>query len=91
MRTDMPPRSTLTSSFAVSDAANEVVCPLRNQDGTSCRKRCLGVRICLPAAYSFPHFPAFHALPALLSPSLAIRLSACRPVCLRERLWLTPR
>ncbi|KAI9887861.1 MAG: hypothetical protein M1823_000383 [Watsoniomyces obsoletus] len=38
----MPPRSSLTSSFAVSDAANEVVCPLRNADGSSCRKRCLG-------------------------------------------------
>ncbi|KAF2838543.1 hypothetical protein M501DRAFT_1004295 [Patellaria atrata CBS 101060] len=38
----MPPRSSLTSSFSVSDANNEVVCPLRNQDGTSCRKRCLG-------------------------------------------------
>ncbi|KAI9760812.1 MAG: hypothetical protein M4579_001442 [Chaenotheca gracillima] len=38
----MPPRSSLTSSFSVSDANNEVVCPLRNQDGSSCRKRCLG-------------------------------------------------
>jgi len=38
----MPPRSSLTSSFSVSDATNEVVCPLRNQDGSSCRKRCLG-------------------------------------------------
>ncbi|SZF03094.1 unnamed protein product [Blumeria hordei] len=39
----MPPRSSLTSSFSVSDTNNEVVCPLRNQDGSSCRKRCLGV------------------------------------------------
>ncbi|KAK3698050.1 hypothetical protein LTR37_017166 [Vermiconidia calcicola] len=38
----MPPRASLTSSFSVSDANNEVVCPLRNQDGSSCRKRCLG-------------------------------------------------
>ncbi|KAK2628071.1 hypothetical protein QTJ16_002717 [Diplocarpon rosae] len=38
----MPPRSALTSSFSLSDANNEVVCPLRNQDGSSCRKRCLG-------------------------------------------------
>ncbi|KAF2085338.1 hypothetical protein K490DRAFT_75196 [Saccharata proteae CBS 121410] len=37
----MPPRS-LTNSFSVSDSNNEVVCPLRNQDGSSCRKRCLG-------------------------------------------------
>lgn len=39
----MPPRSALTSSFSVSDANNEVVCPLRNHDGSACRKRCLGV------------------------------------------------
>jgi hypothetical protein len=39
----MPPRSSLTSSFSVSDANNEVVCPLRNQDGSACRKRCIGV------------------------------------------------
>ena len=39
----MPPRNSLTSSFSASDANNEVVCPLRNQDGSNCRKRCLGV------------------------------------------------
>ncbi|RYP27295.1 hypothetical protein DL768_011281 [Monosporascus sp. mg162] len=38
----MPPRSSLTSSFSISDSNNEVVCPLRNQDGSSCRKRCIG-------------------------------------------------
>ncbi|KAF3762494.1 hypothetical protein M406DRAFT_294206 [Cryphonectria parasitica EP155] len=38
----MPPRSSLTSSFSITDANNEVVCPLHNQDGSSCRKRCLG-------------------------------------------------
>ncbi|KAI9904928.1 hypothetical protein N3K66_001457 [Trichothecium roseum] len=38
----MPPRSSLTSSFPLSDSSNEVVCPLKNQDGSSCRKRCLG-------------------------------------------------
>jgi hypothetical protein len=38
----MPPRSSLTSSFSITDANNEVVCPLRNQDGSSCRKRCIG-------------------------------------------------
>ncbi|KAI0417457.1 hypothetical protein F5X98DRAFT_147311 [Xylaria grammica] len=38
----MPPRSSLTSSFSIADANNEVVCPLRNQDGSSCRKRCIG-------------------------------------------------
>lgn len=40
---DMPPRSALTSSFSVTDANNEVVCPLKNHDGSSCRKRCIGV------------------------------------------------
>lgn len=39
----MPPRSSLTGSFSVSDANNEVVCPLLNNDGSNCRKRCLGV------------------------------------------------
>lgn len=39
----MPPRNSLTSSFSASDANNEVVCPLRNHDGSNCRKRCLGV------------------------------------------------
>ncbi|KAK3394583.1 hypothetical protein B0H63DRAFT_51169 [Podospora didyma] len=38
----MPPRSSLTSSFSITDVNNEVVCPLRNQDGSSCRKRCIG-------------------------------------------------
>ncbi|KAF4504966.1 hypothetical protein G6O67_006970 [Ophiocordyceps sinensis] len=38
----MPPHSSLTSSFSITDSNNEVVCPLRNQDGSSCRKRCIG-------------------------------------------------
>ncbi|KAK2590642.1 hypothetical protein QQS21_011669 [Conoideocrella luteorostrata] len=38
----MPPRTSLTSSFSITDANNEVVCPLRNQDSSSCRKRCIG-------------------------------------------------
>ncbi|KAK5990587.1 hypothetical protein PT974_08856 [Cladobotryum mycophilum] len=38
----MPPRLSLTSSFSITDSNNEVVCPLRNQDGSSCRKRCIG-------------------------------------------------
>ncbi|KAL8693068.1 MAG: hypothetical protein Q9218_002032 [Villophora microphyllina] len=38
----MPPKSSLTSSFSASDVDNEVVCPLKNQDGSNCRKRCLG-------------------------------------------------
>ncbi|KAK5131388.1 hypothetical protein LTR08_000991 [Meristemomyces frigidus] len=38
----MPPRASLTSSFSLTDSTNEVVCPLHNLDGSSCRKRCLG-------------------------------------------------
>ncbi|KAI9666686.1 MAG: hypothetical protein M1821_004622 [Bathelium mastoideum] len=38
----MPPRTSLQGSFSVTDANNEVVCPLKNQDGSACRKRCLG-------------------------------------------------
>ncbi|PKY03241.1 hypothetical protein P168DRAFT_180035 [Aspergillus campestris IBT 28561] len=38
----MPPRASMTSSFSVTDANNEVVCPLKNNDGSNCRKRCLG-------------------------------------------------
>lgn len=38
----MPPKPVLTSSFSVTDANNEVACPLKNQDGSNCRKRCLG-------------------------------------------------
>jgi hypothetical protein len=45
----MPPKPALTSSFLVSsDAENEVVCPLFNQDGSQCRKRCIGVRSSSP-------------------------------------------
>ncbi|KAF2130066.1 hypothetical protein P153DRAFT_290167 [Dothidotthia symphoricarpi CBS 119687] len=38
----MPPRAPLTGSFSVSDENNVVVCPLRNHDGSACRKRCTG-------------------------------------------------
>ncbi|POR31982.1 Uncharacterized protein TPAR_07795 [Tolypocladium paradoxum] len=38
----MPPRPSLTSSFSITDSNNEVVCPLRNQDRSNCRKRCIG-------------------------------------------------
>lgn len=70
----MPPRASLTSSFSVTDVNNEVVCPLKNNDGSNCRKRCLGVSstpsarfspsqlsllLLLPARYrSEPHFHA---------------------------------
>ncbi|OAR03116.1 hypothetical protein LLEC1_07617 [Akanthomyces lecanii] len=45
----MPPRSSLTSSFSITDSNNEVICPLSNQDGSHCRKRCLGVSLRPPA------------------------------------------
>jgi len=38
----MPPRAPLQSSFSVSDVKEEVACPLTNQDGSQCRKRCIG-------------------------------------------------
>lgn len=41
----MPPRAPLQTSFSVADVNNEVICPLRNQDGSNCRKRCLGVSL----------------------------------------------
>lgn len=40
----MPPRAAaLTGTFSLSDTSNEVICPLTNNDGSSCRKRCFGV------------------------------------------------
>lgn len=54
----MPPRSSLTSSFSITDANNEVVCPLRNQDGSSCRKRCIGVSSHCPCLLMFTSLPA---------------------------------
>jgi hypothetical protein len=49
----MPPRAPLTGSFSVNEENNVVVCPLRNHDGSACRKRCTGVslpsrRRCIP-------------------------------------------
>ncbi|CAF9914820.1 MAG: hypothetical protein GOMPHAMPRED_008294 [Gomphillus americanus] len=39
----MPPRINQgQSSFSVSQESQQVICPLKNQDGTNCRKRCLG-------------------------------------------------
>ncbi|OAK99878.1 hypothetical protein IQ06DRAFT_336467 [Phaeosphaeriaceae sp. SRC1lsM3a] len=38
----MPPRAPLTGSFSVNEENNVVVCPLRNHDGSACRKRCTG-------------------------------------------------
>jgi hypothetical protein len=54
----MPPRTGLTSSFSVSDANNEVVCPLKNHDGSSCRKRCLGVSYTIASMSSSKPFNA---------------------------------
>ncbi|KAL1891788.1 hypothetical protein Cpir12675_004829 [Ceratocystis pirilliformis] len=38
----MPPRAPLTSTFPASEPTNEIICPLTNQDGSQCRKRCIG-------------------------------------------------
>lgn len=65
----MPPRASLTSSFSVSDANNEVVCPLTNNDGSNCRKRCLGVSAvsrlqicaCVHRGELLPLAPGVHA------------------------------
>lgn len=58
----MPPRSSLTSSFSITDSNNEVVCPLRNQDGSSCRKRCIGVGLPLFVLLLFSPAPCCRAL-----------------------------
>lgn len=49
----MPPRAPLQTSFSVTDVNNEVVCPLHNQDGSHCRKRCLGVSLAVSFAVIF--------------------------------------
>ncbi|KKA30450.1 hypothetical protein TD95_000628 [Thielaviopsis punctulata] len=38
----MPPRAPLTSTFPATEPTNEIICPLSNQDGSQCRKRCVG-------------------------------------------------
>lgn len=72
----MPPRSSLTSSFSITDANNEVVCPLRNQDGSSCRKRCTGVRPSLPLSHPLP-LPRSPILPSPAQPSLPSSSLTC--------------
>jgi hypothetical protein len=40
----MPPKANQgQSSFALAPDQQQVVCPLKSQDGSNCRKRCLGV------------------------------------------------
>ena len=70
----MPPRSSLTGSsltgsFSTTDANNEIVCELKNNDGSNCRKRCLGVCI-----HPLPH-PT--AVPSPRSSSAKL-LNTCR-------------
>ena len=64
----MPPRSSLTSSFSVTDANNEVICPLKNNDRSSCRKRCTGVSSLCLLVCLLRHSPSEHLLssPTLL-------------------------
>lgn len=95
MRRAMPPRSSLTSSFSVTDSNNEVVCPLRNQDGSSCRKRCLGVSCLL---LHMNHSSLLLILPPYLAGSLHVlgggRLSLPSPLPFglfhqnRDVLWI---
>ncbi|KAJ6446093.1 RfeD [Purpureocillium lavendulum] len=68
----MPPRSSLTSSFSITDASNEVVCPLRNQDGSSCRKRCVGPKLQM-APVSAGRFPPVGDRGRWLTVSFAIQ------------------
>jgi hypothetical protein len=64
----MPPRAPLQTSFSVTDVNNEVVCPLHNQDGSHCRKRCLGVSPAVSFAVIFLS-SSLHALSTSLSHS----------------------
>ncbi|KAL2815761.1 hypothetical protein BDW59DRAFT_166651 [Aspergillus cavernicola] len=66
----MPPRASLTSSFSVTDANNEVVCPLKNNDGSNCRKRCLGVSCAIPSHPELPPARALFARPLSMAAPL---------------------
>ena len=70
----MPPRASLTSSFSVADVNNEVVCPLRNQDGSSCRKRCLGVSLS-PSRYRVLPLCHYRVLPEEAVEDLALTMA----------------
>lgn len=74
-----PARAELTSSFSITDTANEVVCPLPNQDGSNCRKRCIGVSHPL-FSLGIPVRPLAQAFTALCRFTLA--LIATRPASL---------
>jgi hypothetical protein len=71
----MPPRAPLQTSFSVTDVNNEVVCPLHNQDGSHCRKRCLGVSLAVSFAVIF-----LSSSPLALSLSLYLSVSLYRPL-----------
>lgn len=73
----MPPRAPLQTSFSVTDVNNEVVCPLRNQDGSHCRKRCLGVSLVLSRYTTCYH--CYACIPCSPLPSLLLSnaASAC--------------
>lgn len=59
----MPPRAPLQTSFSVADVNNEVVCPLRNQDGSHCRKRCLGVSLIVSLYHCYHPYACIPAFP----------------------------
>lgn len=69
----MPPRAPLQTSFSVADVNNEVVCPLRNQDGSHCRKRCLGVSLVV----SLYHCLSLLRLHSLLSAAFLAIVQCC--------------
>lgn len=51
-RNIMPPKPTTSGAGSFGgDADLEVVCPLANQDGSQCRKRCIGV--CYPITMTY--------------------------------------
>ena len=45
----MPPKpSSFTGSFSTTEANHEVACPLPNNDGSKCHKKCTGVSTLIP-------------------------------------------
>ena len=82
------PRAAMPAPFPPSDLSGEVVCPLQNQDGSTCRKRCLGVSsffssLCAFFALCFPaasHPPAL----SLVVPTCGL---ACRPLLIAP-FWM---
>lgn len=72
----MPPsRAPLTGSFSVSDENNVVVCPLRNHDGSACRKRCTGVSLSRVPCAKLRHGKLHRARKPMLTCSIGEEVS----------------